>query len=541
MVCVAPTCHKTRVKKVKNKRPVPGRCMKPNAWMMYRAQMSGLGLSREEISSGYLEVKQEWLQHNAGLTRRQREDKMNTEMCRTIANSKRKCRKIASSTRKNKRNEAKKKAKEKFKSTAARNKKADDDKKQKEAEKKIQEAATKKKQEKEAFKKKECAEKNKRKKEAERRAKAATSKKELIAALKRSRRERKNELEEKARGKKKESERKAKAATSKKDLIAALKRSRRERKNELEGKAKAKSRKELMAARERKSELEKKAAKEAKKKEEKKAKAAKNKKELIAALKRSRRERQKFFAKTDVPAGWSTEQAVAETTYPYKVTSRDANYKTETISYTKKVGGLREDEVESLLPGEWYFDEVIKLYMNLLQNSRRKTPKSVFLQTVFYNDLMRPMPGRRRSFSERHRTEAAHWTKDIDTTHPDATIFIPVNVNRNHWILLVVDNREKKVFSLDSLRSQRLAQRTNIMKWVEHEHIAKNVNFDKKKWSSEAVEVPSQDNGYDCGPFVCLFAAFLSHGQELNFTQADLPKLRERLNWSILNAKLEID
>ena len=39
----------------------------------------------------------------------------------------------------------------------------------------------------------------------------------------------------------------------------------------------------------------------------------------------------------------------------------------------------------------------------------------------------------------------------------------------------------------------------------------------------------------------CLFAAFLSHGQELNFTQADLPKLRERLNWSILNFKLKID
>lgn len=149
--------------------------------------------------------------------------------------------------------------------------------------------------------------------------------------------------------------------------------------------------------------------------------------------------------------------------------------------------------------------------------------------------------GKRMSFSERHRTNVTHWTEDIDTTHPDAKIFIPVNVNGNHWILLVVDNRKKEVLSLDSLGSKRSAQRKNIMQWVEHEHIAKKADFDKEAWTSKSMNVPYQGNDSDCGPFVCLFAAFLSHDKPLDFTQADFPKKRERLNWSILNFKLQID
>ncbi|CAN0439293.1 unnamed protein product, partial [Ectocarpus sp. 12 AP-2014] len=81
-------------------------------------------------------------------------------------------------------------------------------------------------------------------------------------------------------------------------------------------------------------------------------------------------------------------------------------------------------------------------------------------------------------------------------------IFIPVVVNRNHWILIVVDNRGKKVLSFDSSGAKRPEQRKNIMQWVKHEHIAKKARFVDDEWTSEAVDVPLQENNFDCGPFV---------------------------------------
>ena len=142
MACAAPTCHKTRGRKLKNKAPIPGRCIKPNTWIMYRGYMAGLGMTREEISSGYLEVKQEWLQDNPGRSRTERADWMNEKLCEEIAKSK--------STG----------------SVNARKKKAE--KKKKEAAKqKKQEEAVKRKREKEAERKK--REKEAEEKEKERR------------------------------------------------------------------------------------------------------------------------------------------------------------------------------------------------------------------------------------------------------------------------------------------------------------------------------------------------------------------------------------
>ena len=441
MACAAPTCHKTRGRKLKNKAPIPSRCIKPNTWIMYRGYMAGLGMTREEISSGYLEVKQEWLQDNPGRSRTERADWMNEKLCEEIAKSK---------------------------STGSVNAR------KKKAEKMKKEAAKKKKQEEDA--------KKKRKKEAERK-------------------KREKEAEEK------EKEKEARQMT---EQAEERKRQRKVRFKERRRQKKSRTK-------------------------EKKTGTAKSKKKGRQRAS-SGGQNATFFAQRDVPAGWSTTRAVEEMHYPYEIKSRGADKQYRTIRFTKEDGGLREDDLMTLLPGEWYSDDVIGQYMDLLQNSPRKLPNSVFLPTYFYDDLMSKLLNRPK-FSERHRLVAA-WTADIDTTHPNATIYIPLNVGRRHWILLVVDNKKKKVFSLDSFGLERPGQRKNMLKWVEHEHMSKNVAFDRGKWSSESMEVPSQENNFDCGPFVCLFAALLSHGQALNFTQADLPRLRERLNWSLLNSKL---
>ena len=80
MACVVPTCYMTRGKKVRGEPPVPGYCMKPNAWIMYMIAMSGSGKTRKEISAGYKESQTSWLQQNPGLSRLEQKERMNTEI-----------------------------------------------------------------------------------------------------------------------------------------------------------------------------------------------------------------------------------------------------------------------------------------------------------------------------------------------------------------------------------------------------------------------------------------------------------------------------
>ena len=83
--CVAPACYKTRIKNRKNKSPLPARCVAPNPWVLYRSEMSGLGLTRREISAGYKQIKTAWLRENPGLTGTQQRLRRNAEMCAKIA------------------------------------------------------------------------------------------------------------------------------------------------------------------------------------------------------------------------------------------------------------------------------------------------------------------------------------------------------------------------------------------------------------------------------------------------------------------------
>ena len=83
--CVAPACYKTRIKNRKHKSPLPPRCIAPNPWVLYRSEMSGLGLTRKAISAGYKQIKAAWLRENPGLTGTQQRLRRNAEMCAKIA------------------------------------------------------------------------------------------------------------------------------------------------------------------------------------------------------------------------------------------------------------------------------------------------------------------------------------------------------------------------------------------------------------------------------------------------------------------------
>ena len=70
---------------------------------------------------------------------------------------------------------------------------------------------------------------------------------------------------------------------------------------------------------------------------------------------------------------------------------------------------------------------------------------------------------------------------------------------------------------------------------------AKKISFDfnEKDWTLFVDDaIPKQDNGYDCGVFVCMFADFLTDNLPFAFSQADMDLFRKKIFVSIKRQKI---
>jgi sentrin-specific protease 1 len=54
-------------------------------------------------------------------------------------------------------------------------------------------------------------------------------------------------------------------------------------------------------------------------------------------------------------------------------------------------------------------------------------------------------------------------------------------------------------------------------------------NYDLSDWEDYVPnDIPKQDNGSDCGVFMCKYADYLSDRLDLTFSAADMPYFRRR-------------
>lgn len=244
-----------------------------------------------------------------------------------------------------------------------------------------------------------------------------------------------------------------------------------------------------------------------------------------------------FFVNKRVPNGWSLKTHLDKLD---KTTNFDFLHKPVSGRVVKFP--LPKRERDRLLPDKWFKDTTINAYMALLGGeSNPSSSRCLFLPCQFYTKLTGP--GVKRGLSAKAAAKARHalvkrWTKDLNTTN-GVTIFVPLNHNKAHWSLIEIDVKKKRIISMDSMAIDRLRSMRAMLTWCEQEHLAKGKNFDRNGWKLLEAEVPQQqDNRVDCGVFTCMFAAYRSNGVDMAFTQADMPKMRRRVAWSILNSTL---
>ena len=170
--------------------------------------------------------------------------------------------------------------------------------------------------------------------------------------------------------------------------------------------------------------------------------------------------------------------------------------------------------LQCLRRSEWLSDEIINYYFQLL-NERKRNSKRIFSWSSFFWTKL----------SSHERLEykyrgVQNWStkKSIDVFSFDM-LFVPLNIEKSHWALGVVDMKNSTTHYLDSLERDtdyplfhEYMQRYLKDEWMDKKSKASPEDCPKFSASRPPSNLPLQKNGNDCGVFVTLFALAIASG-----------------------------
>ena len=192
---------------------------------------------------------------------------------------------------------------------------------------------------------------------------------------------------------------------------------------------------------------------------------------------------------------------------------------------------------------EWLNDEILNYYFTLLKK-RNDSMKEysgddhncTFFSTWFYEKLMGITD---MGVSEYNYEAVKKYTSryvDGKSLFKFKKVFIPINVGSHHWICGVVDIDKKQVRIYDSFKEDRRECAEHLKMFMEDEEQrcgGKGTNTpDDIVWTictSHIQTHPTQNNGWDCGVYVCLFADYLSLQLPLSFDDDNISLVRQRM------------
>ena len=181
----------------------------------------------------------------------------------------------------------------------------------------------------------------------------------------------------------------------------------------------------------------------------------------------------------------------------------------------------------------WLNDVVISAYLQLLvdqgmQNKelkRGETPRYHAFNSFFFKNLTEKGP----KSVERWATRAKIGGKRL---YDVETIFIPVNVSGNHWTLLTISPKLRKIEFWDSFHSSAERYGRLALDWLRQEL---GSAFDAEEWKVVTQDDgkalgPTQYNASDCGVFAITTAKCLLFGVDpMCYSAAEMQLQRRRV------------
>ena len=136
--------------------------------------------------------------------------------------------------------------------------------------------------------------------------------------------------------------------------------------------------------------------------------------------------------------------------------------------------------------------------------------------------------------------EVERWSRKLSLFIMDM-IFFPIHYGGNHWTLLVVFMQTKTIYYFDSLGGKGEYYTIWIKQWL-RDVARTQYSFEliDSEWMVQTPFAnPRQDNGDDCGVFVCMCADFLSEHLPLVYTQKDMKHFRMKIATDLLRGSFQ--
>jgi sentrin-specific protease 1 len=176
-----------------------------------------------------------------------------------------------------------------------------------------------------------------------------------------------------------------------------------------------------------------------------------------------------------------------------------------------------------LRPSCWLNDDVIDVYTGIIQQK--------------YNNIYIPLTQFQKDVNLDGDVNVPKAVRVINkenvTTNRNVynceKWMIPINVNDDHWTLLVLNMQTCEIQYFDSLNHNiSLALETGVITLMQGLDIP-------GEWKTIPIEeqLPQQDNTDDCGVFMITFAERLARGAPMNFSQDNILHIRELITNSI--------
>ena len=191
-------------------------------------------------------------------------------------------------------------------------------------------------------------------------------------------------------------------------------------------------------------------------------------------------------------------------------------------------------DIKKLKGSEWLNDEVMNAYFRLIaERSEEKGGVKVFAFTSLFL----------RRMIEQGYERAKPKRRQVDIFDFDLILF-PHHVGSNHWCLVTVDIKRHAIEYYDSDGSKGtnfVAQRKcvdTVRDFVYGEHVATRGTAAETFFQFMKRDLPQQVGGFDCGVFACQYAEHVTRRAPIAFSQWDVPYLRKRMAWEILDGAL---
>jgi hypothetical protein len=191
-------------------------------------------------------------------------------------------------------------------------------------------------------------------------------------------------------------------------------------------------------------------------------------------------------------------------------------------------------------PGTWFNDEVINFYLSILnqydhtQKENTQNARHHFFNSFFITCLLDEGNSNSYKYQNVLRWSRKVFGSDLFQLHK---IFFPCNISRSHWSCVIADIQTSTIIYYDSMRGNGDKYMNSILHYLQDDWM-RTRGFhmpNLRQWTLKNEQnVPVQDNSYDCGTFVCMFATCMALGCRMDFTQTDAPAMRLKLAHMII-------